>query len=274
MRPALRYHGGKWRLAPWIIQHFPPHRVYVEPYGGAASVLLRKPRSYAEVYNDVWDEVVNLFRVLRDDALAADLAKALHLTPFSRTEFRQAQLRCDDPTERARRLVIRSFQGHGSMATVEGNSTGFRCDTMRSRTHPCADWRNYPPNVWLLTDRLRGVVIENMTALETISRYDYPETLLFVDPPYPSDTRGSTSKYEHEMTDDDHRALAACLHQVKGMVVLCGYPCDLYDCELYKRWWRTDRQALADKGAKRTEVLWLNAAAARSQQGRLELDDS
>lgn len=88
-RPALRWHGGKWRLAPWVIEHFPPHRVYVEPYGGAASVLLRKRRSYAEIYNDLDDEVVGMFRVLRSDR-APDLVRAVALTPFGRREFEEA----------------------------------------------------------------------------------------------------------------------------------------------------------------------------------------
>ena len=70
-RPIMRYHGGKWRMAPWIISNFPPHKIYIEPYGGAASVLLRKPRTYSEVYNDLAGEIVNLFRVLRSQPMAA-----------------------------------------------------------------------------------------------------------------------------------------------------------------------------------------------------------
>ena len=86
-RPVLRYMGGKWRLAPWILRHLPPHRTYVEPFGGAASVLLRKPRAYAEIYNDLDGEIVSLFRVLRDPEAAAELVRRIALTPFAREEF-------------------------------------------------------------------------------------------------------------------------------------------------------------------------------------------
>ncbi len=112
-RPVLRWFGGKWKLAPWILSHFPAHRVYVEPFGGAGSVLMRKPRSYCEVYNDIDCEVVNLFRVLRDPGQAARLIADLELTPFSRDEFIAAYEPAEDPAELARRLVMRSFMGFG-----------------------------------------------------------------------------------------------------------------------------------------------------------------
>lgn len=88
-RPLLRYHGGKWKLAPWILRHLPPHRVYVEPFGGGGSVLLQKPRSYAEVYNDLDGEIVNLFRVARERG--EELAQAVELTPFARLDRNLAE---------------------------------------------------------------------------------------------------------------------------------------------------------------------------------------
>src|SRR5581483_7877961 len=106
------------RLAEWIISHFPPHRVYVEPFGGAASVLMCKPRSFAEIYNDRWSVVVNVFRVLRDPDTAAALERRLRLTPFAREEFEAPWPSDDaDPIERARRSILRSFAGFASAST-------------------------------------------------------------------------------------------------------------------------------------------------------------
>jgi DNA adenine methylase len=124
-RPILRYHGGKFRLAPRIIAHFPPHRVYVEPFGGAGSVLMRKEPSFAEVYNDLDGEVVNVFRVLRDPDRAERLRTLLELTPWSRIEFRACYEPADDPIEQARRTIACSFMAHGS-TSIRLNRTGFR----------------------------------------------------------------------------------------------------------------------------------------------------
>lgn len=272
-RPILRYHGGKWRLAPWVIGHFPLHRIYVEPYGGAASILLRKPRCYAEVYNDVWDDVVNLFRVLRDERRAILLEAQLRLTPFARTEFRLAYLPTQHPVERARRLLIRSFMGYGSASANPAHKTGFRNDSDRSGTTPARDWRNWPDNIQSLTERLQGVCIENRPAMQIIPEFDTPKTLFYVDPPYPHSTRCYRSRNEgycHEMTDAEHIALAELLHQVQGMVVVSGYACPLY-LDAYRDFVREERGTYADGAKPRTECLWLNPAAVRNRQKGLDL---
>lgn len=273
-RPVLRYHGGKWKLAPWIISHFPKHRVYVEPYGGGASVLLRKPRSYAEVYNDKWDTAVNVFRVLRDPKKASRLRHALRLTPFSRTEFMAASLNhCKSDVEAARRTILRSFAGFGSASTNGDFLTGFRANSNRSGTTPAHDWVNYPNQLRAYVERLQGVIIENKEAAEVIEQHDGPQTLFYCDPPYPAETRNmdrGNAAYACEMSDDDHCQLAQVLHSVKGMVIISGYPCDLYDKELYPDWKRIEREHLADGARKRTEVIWLNpACVAGLAQGRL-----
>jgi len=258
LRPAFRYHGGKWKLAPWIISHFPAHHIYVEPFCGAASVLLRKPRAYAEVLNDTDGDVVNLFRVLRDERKARKLHRALEFTPFARAEFEKAYEPCADPIERARRLVCRAAMGFGANA-VSTQSTGFRNNTTRSGSTPTADFASWPAHVPALVRRLRGVVIENKPALEVLQIFDTPETLFYVDPPYPRSTRNMRNRYRHPMkTDDEHRALAQCLRSLQGMVIISGYPCELYDRELYPDWKRIERKTFADGARKRTEVLWLS----------------
>lgn len=258
-RPVLRWHGGKWLLAPWVIQHLPPHRVYVEPFGGAASVLMRKPTSYAEIYNDLDQSVVGLFRVLRSDR-ADELVRALRLTPFARDEFREAYEPTEDAVEAARRLIIRSFMGFGSNG--HNKLTGFRANSNRSGTTPSHDWQNYPDSLALVIQRLRGVTVENKDAREVMEQHDGPTTLHYVDPPYVFSTRADLSKdYAHELSDDQHSELLAFLRALKGMVVLSGYPSDLYDTAL-SDWLRVDRIALADGAKKRTEVLWINPAAA------------
>lgn len=257
-RPLLRYHGGKWMLAPWIIAHFPEHRTYVEPFGGAASVLLQKPRSYAEVYNELDGQIVNLFRVCRDDG--ERLIELLKLTPFARDEFLLSYESADDPLEQARRTVARSFMGFGS-PSASGRKTGFRSNSNRSGTTPAHDWANFPEALRAIVVRLAGVVIENKDAVGVMLQQDSPQALHYVDPPYVHQARHTDKGYRHEMTDDQHREIAAVLHELSGMVVLSGYHTELYD-ELYRDWQRVERRAYADGATPRVEVLWLNPVCA------------
>lgn len=266
-RPALRYHGGKWRLAPFILDYFPPHRIYVEPFCGAASIMLRKEPAYAEVINDLDGEVVNFFRVCRDPKLSKQLVREIELTPFARDEFIEAYEVTDDPVERARKLVILSFMGFGSNAHCR-RKTGFRANSNRSVTTPAHDWRAWPKALVEIIERLRGVVIENRDAKDVMLQHDSPQTLHYVDPPYVWDTRSQRSpsdaryrRYNHELDDDGHRDLLGVLKSLRGLVVLSGYPSQLYDEALHD-WLRVTTHAHADGAKDRTEVLWINPAAA------------
>lgn len=256
-RPLVRYHGGKWKLAPWILSHLPTHRCYVEAFGGGGSVLLQKPRCHAEVYNDLDGEIVNLFRVARDQGEA--LASVCALTPFSRDEFQEAYEPAAAPLEQARRTVIRAFMGFGSAGT-SGQPTGFRSNSTRSGTTPAHDWANYPRHLAAIVERLRGVVIENKDALACMRQHDGPATLHYVDPPYVHSTRNLRTRapaYRHEMSDAQHRQLASGLRELSGMVVVSGYRCELYD-ELFDGWQRVDGHAHADGAKPRVESLWLS----------------
>lgn len=266
-RPILRYHGGKWKLADWIISHFPKHRVYVEPFGGAGSVLMQKDRSYAEVYNDLDGELVNMFAVARDRGF--ELARVLELTPFSRDEYRLSFAVSEDPLEQARRTAIRSMMGFGSNALCRNIQSGFRSNSNRSGTTPAHDWRNYPEALVAIIDRLRGVVIENRDATEVMERHDGPTTLHYCDPPYVHETRSAKVHghhgYSYEMTDGQHASLCAFLLGLEGAVIVSGYANDVYE-ENFHDWRRIERPALADGARDRTEVLWLNDTAVECGQ--------
>ena len=267
-RPLVRYHGGKWLLAPWIIAHLPKHRIYVEPFGGGGSVLLRKPRSYGEIYNDLDGEIVNVFRVARDRG--GELRDALRLTPFARVEFEESYLPAANEMEQARRTIVRSFMGFGSAAAC-GETSGFRANSNRLGTTPAHDWKNYPDALEALIDRLQGVVIENRDAVQVMLAHDSPETAHYVDPPYVHSTRsakarGTSSRksYKHELTDDQHAALSIILHNLEGAVVLSGYRNDAYD-DLYSDWARVEKHANADGARPRIEVLWLSPKCLQNQ---------
>lgn len=274
-RPALRYHGAKFRLAPWIMSFFPPHLIYTEVFGGAAGVLLQKPRAHGEVYNDLDGDVVDFFRVLRDPDLRTKLIQSCQLTPYARVEFEAAWQPTDDLIERARRTCIRAQMGFGSAGATKG-STGLRTDLKRRFTTAQQDWAAYPQAIALAGARFAGVLIEHRPAVDVLRAHDGPETLHFIDPPYVHSTRVLRKKggYRHEMTDADHRELLGVVGSLVGMVVLSGYENTLYT-EFLAGWERhqTSSRISAGRGTKtKTECVWLNSACSQALDSGRNLD--
>jgi len=263
--PVMRYHGAKFRLADWVISFFPEHECYVEPFGGAAGVLMQKERSYAEVYNDLDNEIVNVFEVLRNKELSQRLEELCFLTPYHRDEFIKSYEPNDDPVEQARRTLFRASAGFGSGGS-SGHNTGFRTDSKRAYSLSSHVWAKYPANIKRFGERLQGVIIENRPAIDVIINNDSPGTLFFIDPPYVMDTRQvkKGGVYKHEMTDEQHIQLLETLLNVEGYVVLTGYENPIYT-EMLSSWDCHKKKARISAGRGtgiRVEQAWLNPKCA------------
>jgi DNA adenine methylase len=273
-RPLLRYLGSKWRLAPQIVAHFPPHGLYVEPFGGSAAVLAQKPRCNSEIWNDLDGEVVNLFRVLRDDTQARRLLELVWATPYARAEHELSYEAVDDPVEAARRLLVRSHMGHGNNGTQVALRNGWRIDGVTNTNDVAGQWSRFPEALRAWIERMRGVQLERRPAQDLIAKFGVPNALIYLDPPYVPSTRSasvrwSTGKcgYAHELSLKDHADLLDQVVRSKAMIILSGYPSALYDDAL-AGWRRVTFRARAHGNLPRTEVLWINPAA---QAGAMRL---
>jgi DNA adenine methylase len=260
-RPPLRYHGGKFRLAPWVISRFPPHSNYVEVFGGGAGVLLRKARSRIEVYNDLDSQVFNFFQVLRNTHQKNELIRAVSQTPFSREEFELAHIASEDPVEAARRFVARTQMGHGTSSMDPRDSNGFRSCDIRAGKNYAREWAGIPEAIKTAAKRMKGVTIENLDFRKLIPKFEDAETLFYMDPPYPLSTRQAGGKgYVHEMSEEDHRQLLWLVNKSEAKIALSGYSCRLYE-EALKHWRREEKATSANGqfgAVNRTEVLWMN----------------
>lgn len=243
-------------MADWIVNNMPKHNVYLEPYAGSLSVLLNKPRCHIETVNDLHGEVVNFFRVLRDKP--DEFKRLIEYTPYSREEYDLAYQDSTSEIERARRFCVRCWQGFGC-ANLYHN--GFKSGQQSSSPNPAKAWAEYPDVVTQASKRLKGVQIENLPAIELIKRYNTSDVFIYADPPYLQSTR-KKYLYKYEMTDDEHLEMLDVLKRHPGQVMISGYENDMYNSVL-KGWRKIKKDALAEGGTKREEVLWLNYADAQ-----------
>ncbi len=277
-RIAFGWYGGKYSHLDWLLPLLPSAYHYCEPFGGSAAVLLNRMPSPVETYNDIDGELVNFFRVLRNDK--EKLLEAIGLTPFSREEFELSIQRPTDDLselERARRFFVRARQVRTGLAQTASSGRWAHC-VLTSRAGMAgavSRWLGSVDGLAEIAQRLLRVQIENAPAVEIIKRYDSTETFFYCDPPYPHDSRGDSKAYKYEMTDEDHRRLAEVLHSIKGRVAISGYTSQLMS-ELYKDWECIEAPSRTVHSVKqdRVERLWINYRIETSNQPPLPMFES
>lgn len=253
MNTLLNYPGAKWGMAKEIVSIMPQHKSYLEPFFGSGAVLFNKPLSPIETVNDLDGDIVNFFRVLREQP--DELADAISMTPYARDVFNDAhEYRGSCPLGRAYRFAIRAKMGWGFKTYQK---TGFKTDVCgRERAYCVSSWNRLPDDIREAAKRLKHVQIENQPALDLIRKFNFENVLIYADPPYLLNTRAG-KQYRHEMSEQDHAELLAALKQHKGTVILSGYPSEQYDRELAD-WERIARKSYNQNADQRTEVLWCN----------------
>lgn len=248
----IRYLGGKTRITPWLLNLFPPHQIYIEPFCGSAAVLLSKAPAPVEIINDMNEDVVNFFRVLRHPRLAQRLADLCALTPFAEDEFEHAcTLTHATPLERARAFLYRTHANFHPDLTKKS----FRISACTAHVY-AAEWHNVPARLAPTAQRLKNVTICNRDFADILPRYDKPGAFIYCDPPYLAETRSGSGAYTHELSTERHQELCRLLAALKhAKWAISGYDNDLYNTLLpFKE--KHTCSAKTTFGAARTEVLW------------------
>ena len=215
----FKWVGGKSRLRKQIISILPQHSCYVEPFAGAAWVLFGKPPSDVEILNDLDQELISFFRVVREKP--EKLIESFEFELVSRAEFtRLAELDTSKLTDvqRAHRFYYLIMAGWGGelnyprfQTSIKDGGGGNRLigalKTLRQRLEP-------------IHTRLRSVIIENLPWEDCIERYDREGSVMYVDPPYPD----NGCNYFHNMRDwRDHKRLADRLKAAKCKWIVSSY---------------------------------------------------
>jgi DNA adenine methylase len=269
IRPPLKWYGGKHYLAEWIISQFPEHRIYLEPFGGGASVLLKKPSVEVETYNDLDLRLTRFFRVLRDHG--DEFVKRVSLILYSQIEFDSAVSEYPLGAGDIEKAISDFVRWRQSFA---GKGQSWSYTTSRARGGMAGDvnaWWTAIDALPQVIARIRRVQIICQSAFKAIPRFDHEEALIYCDPPYVHASRcqQSTSVYHTEMSDDDHRKLALLLAKCKGAVILSGYETPLYN-ELYQGWKKVTRTIAnhasgGNQKNRQTECLWIKDARPRKK---------
>lgn len=266
IKPPFPWFGGKQQMTPMLLSLLPSHQVYVEVFGGAASLLFAKPPAQLDVYNDLDSGLINFFRVLRDPDQAQELIRLLQFTPYAREEW----LDCRDHTtvgdvvEQARRFFVLIYQSFS--CNISSNSWRHSASTAGGNNPPRA-FNNAIDHLHACVERLKRVQVEHDDFTRLIEAYDGDDVLFYADPPYAPDTR-RRGGYRVEMTTNDHKRLLEALTTCKGMVILSGYDSPLYHRALHG--WQKLQHMTVAHAAGSTRMTKLQGQGAKTNQKRIE----
>ena len=260
MKPLFNWVGGKNRSCKKICSLFPPHSVYVEPYFGAGSVFFHKDPVRVEVINEIDQDVYNFYKTLRDPDKYSKLLHMIEFTQYSRKLYKESYeiLKTSEfDIEKAWAFYIRVTQGYG--ARLQDNYT-WCAGTTVSRPKVVLEQKS---RLQEAHTRLMGAYIEEAKdAIEVIKKWDSPNTLFYLDPPYVQSSRTQHRLYRKETTEAHHRDLVDLLSDVKGYVMLSGYDNDYYASMNWTKVKRALTSSLTGKSDRvnsgTNEFLWLN----------------
>ncbi|MEM1953410.1 MAG: DNA adenine methylase [Candidatus Caldarchaeum sp.] len=268
----IRYIGGKHYMAKYIVPIIEAyeHTTYVEPFGGAAHILLAKKPSTVEVYNDINDAVANFFRVVADAEMSQELLRLISIMPFSRKVFKEsihAVRHEKDCVKRAFALFAVSKQSFSGDTLSSSPSWGFAVKDEKQ----VKSWVNSTKNLVQAIERMRNVRVECRDFREVLHDYDKPDTLLYCDPPYVLSTR-CRGYYKHEMSDDEHREFVNMMLRLSGAAIVSGHWHEIYYKLEKSGWARLDITvkcfSVKTRGSHnrptRTEVLWIHPRIAEA----------
>ena len=255
MKSPIKYYGGKSYMTNIIIDQFPKeYEVYVEGFGGGASVLFEKEKTPLEVYNDLGENVYSLFKVLSDKEMFERLKEKLDLTYYSeelRNEFKKdlkGELSLED---RAYKFI---FVNRSSFNGVGGFSTTMLA--RRNMSKSTSDYLSMIDKLPEIHNRLSSVIIEHKDIMDLLDKYDKETTFMYLDPPYVKETRLSNQTYEVEMSNEEHIKMCERLLSFKGKILLSGYDNELYrilDSKFNKLSFKSH-----NANSSAIEILWKN----------------
>ena len=265
-RSAIHWYGGKHYMTGKLLSLIPPHKIYVEPYGGAAYLLINKEPSPVEIYNDVHSGLVTLFRVLRDKDKFDRFHNLLQLTPYSEEEFYHCKHTWQeeaDEVEKAYKFLIctrMSFNSKGRTFAYSHSAS------VRGMAKATSAWLSVvDEQLPYITERLRTVQVEHVDGLKCIQRHDDEDAFMYLDPPYPDESRKELRAYKYEMSVSQHEELLDFIKQGKSKFLVSSYSNEMYDTALvgwnsttFEVQLRATNQRVNEEGQRRMEKLWWN----------------